>query len=117
MTTIIAIGQPLSIQPSSSVGDGGPATKAQLGFVAGLAVDSAGNLFLNDLFGQRVRKIDLDGIITTVGGNGIPGYSGDGGPAANASLDYPLALAVDGMGGVYVSDFNQSVRLLRPVAQ
>ena len=57
------------------------------------------------------------GIITTAGGNGIAGYSGDGGPAANATLDHPIALVVDGAGNVYVSDFNQSVRRLRPVAQ
>jgi hypothetical protein len=94
-----------------------PATEARLGFVTGLVVDSAGNLFLTDLFAQRVRKIDHDGIITTLGGNGFAGYSGDGGPAASASLDHPLALAVGGVGNVYVSDFNQSVRLLRPVAQ
>jgi hypothetical protein len=115
--TTIAIANPLSRQPSSDVGDGGPASKAQLGFVSGLAVDFAGNLFISDLFGQRIRKIDLDGIITTVGGNGIPGYSGDGGPAANATLDYPLALVADEAGNVYVSDFNQAVRLMRPVAQ
>ena len=114
--TTIAIGQPLG-GPSSDIGDGGPALKARLGFVAGLAVDSAGNLFLTDLFAQRVRKIDLNGIITTVGGTGSSGYSGDGGLAANATLAYPIAVAVDSAGGVYVSDFNQSVRLMRPVAQ
>jgi hypothetical protein len=115
--TTIATGSPFSPQTGSDVGDGGPAGKAQLGFISDLAVDFAGNLFLSDLFGQRVRKIDLNGTITTVGGNGIPGYSGDGGPAANATLDYPLAIAIDGTGGVYVSDFNQAVRLMRPVAQ
>jgi len=115
--TTIAAGNPLSFQQGSDVGDGGSASKAKLGFVSGLAVDSAGNLFLSDLFGQRVRRIDLDGIITAVGGNGTSGYSGDGGPAANATLDFPLALAVDGAGGVYVSHFNQAVRLMRPVAQ
>jgi sugar lactone lactonase YvrE len=113
----VATWRPLSRQPGSDVGDGGPANEAQLGFVSGLAVDSAGNLFISDLFGQRVRKIDLNGIISTVGGNGFSGYSGDGGPGAHATLDHPLALAADGMGNVYVSDFNQSVRLLRPVAQ
>jgi sugar lactone lactonase YvrE len=112
----LATGIPLS-PPGSDIGDGRPATETQLGFVSGLAVDSAGNLFLTDLSAQRVRRIDLDGIITTIGGNGLPGYSGDGGAAANASLNFPLALAVDGAGNVYVSDFNQSVRLLRPVAQ
>jgi sugar lactone lactonase YvrE len=115
--TIIAIANPLSGQPGSGVGDGEPASRAQVGFVSGLAVDGAGNVFISDLFGQRVRKIDLDGIITTIGGNGLAGYSGDGGPATNGSLYSPLALAVDATGGVYVSDFNQAVRLLRPVAR
>jgi len=116
MITTIAIGHPPSIQPGSTVGDG-PASQAQLGFVSGLAVDFAGNLFVNDLFRQRVSKIDPDGIITTVAGNGIPGYSGDGGPATKGTLDHPLALAADATGNVYVSDFNQAVRLLRPVGQ
>ncbi len=115
--TTIANGHPMSSLPGSDVGDGGPASNARLGFVSGIAVDSAGNVFITDLFAERVRKIDTDGVITTVGGNGIAGYSGDGGPAASATLDAPLALAVDGTGNVYVSDFNQSVRVLRPVAQ
>ena len=113
--TIIATANLLGPQSGSDVGDGGPASKAQLGFVSDLAIDFAGNLFISDLFGQRIRKIGLDGIITTVGGNGIPGYSGDGGPAANATVNYPLALAADGAGNVYVSDFNQAVRVMRPV--
>jgi NHL repeat-containing protein len=113
--TTIANANPLSSQTGSDIGDGGSASKAQLGFVSGLSVDFAGNLFLSDLHGQRIRKIDLDGIITTVGGNGMPGYSGDGGPAANATLNYPLALVADELGNVYVSDFNQAVRLMRPV--
>jgi sugar lactone lactonase YvrE len=115
--TTIATGVPLSALPDASVGDGGPAAKTQLGFVSALALDNAGNLFLSDLFAQRIRKIDLNGIITTVAGNGITGYSGDGGPAANATMDHPLALAVDGNGSVYVSDFNKSVRLIKPTGQ
>jgi hypothetical protein len=115
--TTIAAASPFSGQPGSGVDDGGPAGRAQLGFVSGLAVDVAGNVFVSDLFAQRIRKIGLDGIITTIGGNGIPGYSGDGGPATSATLDHPLALAVDGTGNLYVSDFNQSVRVMRPVAQ
>jgi len=115
--TTIATGNPLSREPGSNIGDGGPASKAQLGFVSALAVDLAGNVFLSDIFSQRVRKIDLAGIITTVGGNGMSGYSGDGGPATSATLDHPIALAVDGAANVYVSDFNQSVRVLRPVGQ
>lgn len=88
-----------------------------LGFITGLAIDSSGNLFLADLLGQRVRKIDTDGIISTICGDGIPGYSGDGGPATNASVLYPFGLAADSGGNVYLSDFNQAVRILQPQAQ
>jgi hypothetical protein len=77
--------------PGTGIGDGAPATGAAIGFISSLAIDTAGNLFLTDLFEQRVRKIDANGIITTVGGDGIPGYSGDGGPATSASVYYPLA--------------------------
>jgi sugar lactone lactonase YvrE len=117
-TTVIAgSGKAYNLQPGSSIGDGGPAIDAAIGFISCLVVDTSGNLFLADLFAQRVRKIDPNGIITTVGGNGIPGYSGDGGPATNASVLYPLGLAADARGNVYLSDFNQAVRILRPAAQ
>jgi sugar lactone lactonase YvrE len=106
-----------SLQPGSSVGDGGPASDAQLGFISNLAVDAAGNLLLTDLLGQRIRKIDLNGIITTVGGSGAMGYSGDGGAATNAAMNYPFGLTTDMGGNIYVSDFNQVVRILRPSSQ
>jgi sugar lactone lactonase YvrE len=113
----VATWRPLGRETGGDVGDGGPVAEARLGIISGLAVDSAGNLFISDLYGQRVRKLDVNGIITTVGGNGFPGYSGDGGPGANATFYHPLALTVDGAGNVFVSDFNQSVRVLRPTAQ
>lgn len=117
-TTLIAGSRKAySLQPGAGIGDGGPAVDAPIGFITGLAVDTAGNLFLADLLGQRVRKIDPNGIITTIGGDGIPGYSGDGGPATNASVLYPLGLTTDSRGNVYLSDFNQAVRLLQPTAQ
>jgi hypothetical protein len=113
--TVVADGRNASLtQPGGGIGDGGPALKAQLGFVSSLAVDSAGNLFLADLLGQRIRKIDSNGIINTVGGDGFAGYSGDGGPATKATINYPFSLATDTVGNVYVSDFNQAVRILRP---
>ncbi len=85
-------------------GDGGPATSAQLGNPTGVAVDSAGNLYFSDVHFNRVRKVTQDGIISTVAGNGIPGFSGDGGPAISAELNGPIGLVVDSAGNLYISD-------------
>jgi hypothetical protein len=100
--------------PNSGGGDGGPAVNAQLGFITSLALDSAGDVFLTDIYRKSVRQIDTNGIITTIAGNGLDGYSGDGGPATKASLSYPFGLAADAAGNVYLSDFNQAIRVLRP---
>jgi sugar lactone lactonase YvrE len=116
--TVLADGRnAYPLQPGSGNGDGGPAINAAIGFVSNVAVDQGGNVFIADLFAQRIRRIDTNGIITTVGGNGATGYSGDGGPATNATLNSPLGLVTDIAGNVYVSDFNQAVRILRPSAQ
>src|SRR5579863_9260919 len=71
-------------------GDGGLATNAELSYPAGLAFDSAGNLYIADEDDVAVRKVNgSTGVITTVAGNGNLGYSGDGGPATSAELNYP----------------------------
>jgi hypothetical protein len=86
-------------------GDGGPATEAQLnGFLGGVTVDGAGNLFVTDTFNHRVRKVAPDGIITTVAGTGKAGYSGDGGLAVEAMLDSPIGLAADATGSLFMTD-------------
>jgi uncharacterized protein (TIGR03437 family) len=82
-------------------GDNGPATSAKLGPVTGIAVDSAGNLFILDQ--GRVREVS-NGIITTVAGDGTFGYSGDGGPATSAQLNRPAGIAVDAAGNIYIAD-------------
>ncbi|MGA2119431.1 MAG: hypothetical protein ABSH56_32365 [Bryobacteraceae bacterium] len=79
-------------------GDGGPATSAITGQPYGLAVDAVGNLFVADFGNDRVRKVSSSGVITTIAGNGNPGFSGDGGTAASAQLNYPKGLAVDAPG-------------------
>src|SRR5262249_52826914 len=84
-------------------GDGGPAINAQLSGPRGVAVDGAGNLFIADA-SSRLRKLDPDGIITTVAGNGSRGYSGDGGPAINAQLFFPDGVAVDRAGNLFIAD-------------
>jgi len=92
-------------------GDNGPATNAQLNRPWGLAVDSIGNIYIADRINNRVRRVSVDGQITTIAGTGIAGYSGDTGPAINAQLDGPWNLAFDSSGNLYVSDLNnQRVR-------
>jgi hypothetical protein len=85
-------------------GDGGSATSAQLTEPHGLAVDSAGNLYIADSGNFRIRKVDRNGTITTIAGNGVAGYSGDGGPAVSAQIGYVHALAFDSAGNLYFSD-------------
>jgi sugar lactone lactonase YvrE len=88
-------------------GDNGPATAAQLDSPAGLALDSAGDLFIADSHNHRIREVSsATGTITTIAGIGAPGFSGDGGPATAATLDLPTALALDVAGNVYVADSN-----------
>jgi len=95
-------------------GDGGPALSAQIVNPAGLAVDSAGNLYVSDL-SKSIRRIFANGPISTVAGTNAQGYSGDGGLALNAMLNGPTGLAVDSKGNVYVADSgNNAVRLLQP---
>jgi len=91
-------------------GDGGPATSAWLDTPTGIAVDANGNLYIADSHNERIREVS-SGVITTIAGNGTAGFSGDGGPAASAELDNPMAVAVDGSGSLYIADTdNQRIR-------
>ena len=95
-------------------GDGGPATGAQLGFPAGVAVDTSGIVYVADLAGHRIRQISRSGIITTFAGNGGYGYGGDEGPATEAELAFPAAVALSGTGDLYIADTgNRRVRVVR----
>lgn len=95
-------------------GDNGPAIKAGINDPAGVAVDTAGNVYITDTFNNRIRRVTPDGIITTVAGEGHAFYAGDGGPAIRAGLNFPRALVADATGNVYVSDTGNSViRLLQ----
>ncbi len=87
-------------------GDGGPAEEARLSFPVGVALDSAGNLYIADRNNQRIRKVDAAGIISTVAGNGTAGFGGDGGPALQARLNFPSGVAADGAGNLYIADRN-----------
>jgi sugar lactone lactonase YvrE len=87
---------------TGSLGDGGPATNASTDYTSGAAVDRCGEFFFADSGSERIRKVGTNGIITTVAGNGVGGYSGDGGAATNANLDSPAGLAVDAYGNLFI---------------
>ena len=84
-------------------GDGGPATDAGIGTITGITADSAGNMYIAG-GNNRVRKIDVSGIITNYAGNGTTGFSGDGGPATNAQFNGISAMTIDLSGNIYVTD-------------
>jgi uncharacterized protein (TIGR03437 family) len=99
---------------AGSTGDGGLATAAQLNAPFGLALDAAGNLYITEFSGDRVRKVSAaTGAISTVAGNGVAGYAGDGSQAVNAQLNGPKAVVLDAAGDLYIADaINNVVRLV-----
>lgn len=113
ITTAVGTGQP------GFSGDGGPASSAEIFSPVGqaapptsrIAMDRLGNLYLADTANNRIRKIDPNGIITTVAGSGVEGFGGDGGPATQASLHWPCDVDIDADGNVYIADtFNSCIR-------
>jgi hypothetical protein len=107
----------------TGVGDGQPATQAELYLPSGIAVDGAGNLYIADTLHNRIRMVCASatsatihgttctgaGIISTIAGNGNPSYTGDGGPAASATLNGPGDVALDGAGNLYIADSSNNV--------
>ncbi|MEZ5354506.1 MAG: hypothetical protein R2762_17890 [Bryobacteraceae bacterium] len=92
-------------------GDGGPATLAAIRGPRFLARDKDGNVYIADEGNGRIRKVDRDGIITTVAGSGVYGFSGDGGPATGAAMRFPTGVAVDGQGNLFIADqYNHRIR-------
>jgi hypothetical protein len=109
-----AFGQAYTIQTFAggglSLGDNGPVTGARLSGPQGVAVDSAGNVFIADTKNNRIRKVS-NGVITTVAGNGTAGFSGDNGPATSAQLNMPSSIALDSTGNLYINDeWNNRIR-------
>ena len=92
--------------PYKDIGDGKKASEVVLTLVDGIAIDSEGNLFISHRSKNRIRKVDKDGVITTLAGNGRAGYSGDNGPALQASFNFPAGLCLDPTGNLYVADRN-----------
>jgi DNA-binding beta-propeller fold protein YncE len=106
-----------------ALGDGGPATSASFSFPAGQAaqpggridIDAGGNIYVADTSNGRVRKIDSSGLVSTLAGNGMTGYGGDGGPAVDAMLNQVNDVAAAPDGSVYLADTeNDCVRVVRP---
>lgn len=96
-------------------GDGGPATSATLREPAGLAIDTSGNLYIADWSNHLIRRVDTNGIITTVAGNGSRTLSGEGGAATSASLNYPRGVAFDSSGNLFIADSsNNRIRMVAP---
>ena len=113
ITTVVGTGEP------GFSGDGGPASGAQIYAPVGqsapptsrIAIDTHGDLYLADTFNNRIRKVDTNGIVTTVAGSGERGFSGDGGPAIEAALFWPCDVAVDAEGNLFIADtFNHCIR-------
>ena len=98
ITTVAGNGKP------ALSGDDGPATSASLYHPNSIAVDARGNLYIADTNNSVVRKVNLEGTISTVAGDGKDRFSGDGGPAINASLSHPGGVAVDAAGNLYIAD-------------
>ena len=86
-------------------GDDGPATSAQISAPYGIAVDTSGNVYFSDENNNRIRKVTASsGVISTIAGTGVQGYSGDGGPATSSMLSLPMGLALDSAGNIYFAD-------------
>lgn len=96
-------------------GDGLPATGASFAWLNQMVFLSDGSLLVADFTNNRVRRIDISGMITTFAGNGQPGGAGDGGPAVNAQMTNPFGIAVDPSGNVYISEtFGHRIRMVAP---
>ena len=89
--------------------DGHAANTAPLRYPFGMAQDASGNVYFADYDDNRIRKVDANGIISTLAGDGMEGYTGDNGPAVAAELDGPQGVKLDGKGNLYIADYNNDV--------
>jgi RHS repeat-associated protein len=115
ITTVAGSGPTGFNAPGDFSGDGGPATEARLNAPVAVAASPDGSLYIADRNNHRVRRVGPDGIVTTVTGTGEAGFSGDGGPATEARLNGPSAVAVGPNGVVYIADqLNRRLRGVGP---
>ncbi len=98
ISTVAGIGKP------GCCNDNGPAIEASLNFPSDITVDAKGNLYISDRSNNRIRKVNFDGVITTIAGLGKPGYGGDFGPAERALLKYPFGISFDSKENLYIAD-------------
>lgn len=89
---------------ASSTGDGSAASSATLNNPSGIAIDGSGNIFIAEASGNRIRKINTSGIISTIAGTGAASSTGDGGAATSATLNFPTDIVIDGSGNLYISE-------------
>ena len=101
ITTIIPY---TSITDQPPTGDGGPLSAATFTTITSFVPDNAGNFYISDNFAGEIRKVNASGIITTIAGTGVPGFSGDGGPATSAQLKAPYQVSFDQAGNIYIPD-------------
>jgi len=100
---------------ATSAGDGGPALNASINLPNGIAFDSAGNLYIAEAGGHRIRRVDASGLISTIAGTGVRGFSGDGGPSLFASMNAPRYVLAAADGQVYFTDSNNDrIRVISP---
>ncbi len=100
---------------AGNTGDGGPALTAKFDAPTGIAADALGNVYIADYNDHRIRKVSANGTVSTIAGDGTDGLSGDGGSATSAQVSSPMDLAVDSVGNVYFTDFNNAaVRKVSP---
>lgn len=104
LSASLSLAQKVTTVAGGFVGDGRAATKASFQILAGVARDKNGNTYVSDETGQRIRKITSTGIISTYAGTGIAGYSGDGGPASSARMNYPVGITMDAAGNLIFAD-------------
>src|SRR5262249_21381165 len=97
-----------TVAGSSRLLDGRPGNTVPLRYPYGVTQDSSGNVYFADNQDQRIRRVDSNGVITTIAGNGQTGFSGDGGPATSAKLNSPQAVKLDGKGNLFIADYNNN---------